>query len=161
MNITNTVNSNVSALIKSAIIAPQYSISNSRIKKLRRLASSQINKLINEYTLSCNIGPRAAEIINISSLFSSSIVYNTTACKYATLNIICSIIWQIQSDTSDDGIQQMMVDFIAEFIISNSGNEMKLIGVYDKLPIINEIGLYEVNDRAIGIENPRHLSQFL
>jgi hypothetical protein len=154
MNITNTVNSNVSALIKSATIAPQYSISKSRIKKLRRLASSQINKLIDEYTLSCEIGPCTAEIVNISSLFSSSIVYTT-------LNIICSIIWQIQSDTSDDGIQQMMVDFIAEFIISNSGNEMKLIGVYDKLPIINEIGLYEVNDRAIGIENPRYLLQFL
>ena len=47
-----------------------------------------------------------------------------------------------------------MVDFIAKI-------STKSVEVYEKLPKIYEIGLYEVNDRAIGIENPRDILKFL
>ena len=151
MDITHTVNSNVSALIKSAALHFVWvgdNISNSKIKTLRRLVSARINKRINEYT------DKIDNLVNISSVFSSSIDTHCGTIPQDNITIICSIIWQIHSDISDDGIQQMMVDFIAKI-------STKSVEVYEKLPKIYEIGLYEVNDRAIGIENPRDILKFL
>ena len=89
---------------------------------------------------------------NISSFFSSTV-------EYGILNVKCSIIWQFKIDIYQ--IEQMIVDFIIEFMFDTEG--LKLIRVYDKIPKIYESGLYEVNDRAIYANSkiPTDLIQFI
>jgi len=137
---------NVHVLLKSFIngLIPPYNMSKSTIKKLSKCSSDQVIERINEYEVN--------RLLNISSCYSSS-------SDNKTVHIICSIIWQIESDKTDDGIQQMIVDFVIQIIIV-SDDEMN-VKIYEKLPTIHEIGLYEVNDRAIGIKDPRDLLTFV
>jgi len=137
---------NVHILLKSFIngLIPSYNMSKSNIKKLSKCSSDQVINLINEYDVD--------RLLNISSCYSSS-------SDNKTVRITCSIIWQIESDKTDDGIQQMIVDFVIQITIV-SDDEMN-VKIYEKLPTIHEIGLYEVNDRAIGIKDPRDLLTFV
>ena len=137
---------NVHVLLKSFIneLIPPYNMSKSNIKKLSKCSSDKVIELINEYEVD--------RLLNISSCYSSS-------SDNKTVRITCSIIWQIESDKTDDGIQQMIVDFVIQIMIV-SDDEMN-VKIYEKLPTIHEIGLYEVNDRAIGIKDPRDLLTFV
>ena len=142
MNIAQNVNIHVSALINSAII--DYQISNKKKQHLISSAVKSVTMLINTYTHKIL---KKKQFSNISSFFSSTVDYNI-------LNVKCSIIWQFK-------IEQMIVDFIIEFMFDTEG--LKLIRVYDKIPKIYESGLYEVNDRAIYANSkiPTDLIQFI
>jgi hypothetical protein len=137
---------NVHVLLKSFIngLIPPYNMSKLNIKKLSKCSSDKVIELINEYEVD--------RLLNISSCYSSS-------SDNKTVRITCSIIWQIESDKTDDGIQQMIVDFVIQITIV-SDDEMN-VKIYEKLPTIHEIGLYDVNDRAIGIKDPRDLLTFV
>jgi hypothetical protein len=146
MDISANIHSNVFAITKSEIMGL------TKAEAQCHIASARVIDSIRQYTRDIN------RLVNISTFFSSSI---TSDSGGNILCITCSIIWQITSEDSDDGIQQMMVDFVIKFAILSSNNEIELIGVYENLPRITEIGLYEVNDRAIGIKNPRDLLRFI
>jgi hypothetical protein len=150
MDISANIYSNVFAITKSEIMGL------TKAEVQCHTASVRVIDSIRQYTREIN------GLVNISTFFSSSITSNTSDKSNSGRNILCitcSIIWQITSEDSDDGIQQMIVDFVIKFASSN--NEIELIGVYENLPRITEIGLYEVNDRAIGIKNPRDLLRFV
>lgn len=147
MNIAQNVNIHVSALINSAII--DYQISNKKKQHLISYAVKSVTMLIDTYTQKIL---KKKQFSNISSFFSSTV-------EYGILNVKCSIIWQFKIDIYQ--IEQMIVDFIIEFMFDTEG--LKLIRVYDKIPKIYESGLYEVNDRAIYANSkiPTDLIQFI
>ena len=147
MNIAQNVNIHVSALINSAII--DYQISNKKKQHLISSAVKSVTMLIDTYTQKIL---KKKQFSNISSFFSSTV-------EYGILNVKCSIIWQFKIDIYQ--IEQMIVDFIIEFMFDTEG--LKLIRVYDKIPKIYESGLYEVNDRAIYANSkiPTDLIQFI
>lgn len=147
MNIAQNINIHVSALINSAII--DYQISNKKKQHLISSAVKSVTMLIDTYTQKIL---KKTQFSNISSFFSSTV-------DYSILNVKCSIIWQFKIDIYQ--IEQMIVDFIIEFMFDTEG--LKLIRVYDKIPKIYESGLYEVNDRAIYANSkiPTDLIQFI
>ena len=142
------VNPSLSAIINASIDDLTYIPTNA--KKLRKLACTHVNKLIAKYTKSIH---KKTQILNISNIISSTSGYNNPL----ELIVTCSIIWLIKNTQYEE---QMTVDFIIEFIFNNSGNCMKLIRIYDKIPKIYEHGLYEVNDRAT-CKIPYDLIQFI
>jgi len=109
---------NVHVLLKSFIngLIPPYNMSKLNIKKLSKCSSDKVIELINEYEVD--------RLLNISSCYSSS-------SDNKTVRITCSIIWQIESDKTDDGIQQMIVDFVIQITIV-SDDEMN-VKIYEKI----------------------------
>ena len=152
-NITHLINGHVSALINTAI-SGRILITNSSKKKLRKLACKRVIQLINEYTIEIK---KKTQICNIRSFVSSEITSEHNIPF--KLIIKCSIIWLIKN-TKTQCDEQMIVDFIIEFIFNIDG--MKLIDVYDKITKIYDSDLYEVNDRAImSYKIPKDLIQFI